>query len=180
MEFKEVLIDHLRKIISFLSANDCEYALAGGLAFSALVEPRATVDIDILISIDESMMQGFLEKMKKEYTSMIVHESPMEFDRIRVWRVVTVNEDKEIIVDFLLAESEFHKSAIRRSSEIEFFDIKLKVVSLEDLIILKILSNRVQDKADLERIFKGMKTDIDYEYLDYWKGKLKFRYDDVA
>ncbi len=50
MGFKEILIDHLRKIVNFLNENNYEYALVGGLAFSALVEPRATVDIDILIS----------------------------------------------------------------------------------------------------------------------------------
>ncbi len=176
MGFKEALIGHLRKIVSFLNENGYEYALAGGLAFSALVEPRATVDIDILISIDESMMEDFIRKIKKKYSNIIVHESPMEFNRIKVWRTTVINGNKEIIIDFLLVGSEFQKSVIRRSSEITFIDIKLKVISLEDLIILKILSARTQDKADLERIFKTMKNEIDCEYLNYWKDRLKLQY----
>ncbi len=176
MGFKEALIGHLRKIVSFLNENGYEYALAGGLAFSALVEPRATVDIDILISIDESMMEDLIRKVKKKYSNIIVHESPMEFTGIKVWRMAAMNRDKEMIIDLLLVGSEFQKSAIRRSSEITFIDIKLKVISLEDLIILKILSARTQDKADLERVFKTMKNEIDCEYLNYWKDRLKLQY----
>lgn len=176
MGFKEVLINHLREIISFLNENDYEYALAGGLAFSALVEPRATVDIDILISIDESKLKDFIGKIKKRYSNMIVHESPMEFSGIKIWRTTAIDNDKEIVIDFLLVESEFHKSAIRRSSEITFIDMELRVISLEDLIILKTLSDRTQDKADLERIFETMKDEIDYEYLNHWKDRLKLQY----
>ena len=48
MDVKETLIDQLKKIVQFLNKQRIDYALAGGLAFSALVEPRATMDIDIL------------------------------------------------------------------------------------------------------------------------------------
>jgi len=53
LDIKETLIDQLKKIVQFLNKQKIDYALAGGLAFSALVEPRATMDIDIIIMINE-------------------------------------------------------------------------------------------------------------------------------
>jgi hypothetical protein len=49
MGFKETLTEQLKSIIQFLNKQDIDYALAGGLAFSALVEPRATMDIDLIV-----------------------------------------------------------------------------------------------------------------------------------
>lgn len=42
MDLKETLTDQLKRIVQFLNKQKIDYALAGGLAFSALVEPRAT------------------------------------------------------------------------------------------------------------------------------------------
>ncbi|MFZ5862158.1 MAG: nucleotidyl transferase AbiEii/AbiGii toxin family protein [Nitrospirota bacterium] len=40
---------YLTAVIRVLQAQHVDFALAGGLAYSALVTPRATVDIDVLI-----------------------------------------------------------------------------------------------------------------------------------
>jgi len=172
LDIKETLIDQLKKIIQFLNKQKIDYALAGGLAFSALVEPRATMDIDIIIMIKEEQLSGFTNLLKDEFESIITHKEPMHFNLIKIWRVINFIDDREMIFDFILAESEYHKNAIERAFEIDFFESKLKVITLEDLILLKNFAKRTQDIADLDKIYKTFDHEINHGYLEIWSDKL--------
>jgi predicted nucleotidyltransferase len=172
MGVKETLTDQLIRIVEFLNKQKIDYALAGGLAFSALVEPRATMDIDLIVMIKEKQLNDFKELLKHEFESIIAHKEPMQFNLVKIWRVINFIEDREMIFDFILAESKFHKNAIERAFEIEFFGSKLKVITLEDLILLKNCANRTQDLADLDKIYETYDDDIDYGYLKFWSDKL--------
>jgi predicted nucleotidyltransferase len=172
MDLKETLTDQLKRIVKFLNKQKIDYALAGGLAFSALVEPRATMDIDLIVMIKEKQLNDFKDLLKHEFESIITHKEPMQFNLVKIWRVINFIEDREMIFDFILAESKFHKNAIERAFEIDFFGSKLKVITLEDLILLKNCANRTQDLADLDKIYETYDDDIDYGYLKFWSDKL--------
>ena len=172
MDLKETLTDQLKRIVQFLNKQKIDYALAGGLAFSALVEPRATMDIDLIVMIKEKQLNDFKDLLKHEFESIITHKEPVQFNLVKIWRVINFIEDREMIFDFILAESKFHKNAIERAFEIDFFGSKLKVITLEDLILLKNCANRTQDLADLDKIYETYDDDIDYGYLKFWSGKL--------
>lgn len=172
MGVKETLTDQLKRIVQFLNKQKIDYALAGGLAFSALVEPRATMDIDLIVMIKEKQLNDFKDLLKHEFESIITHKEPMQFNLVKIWRVINFIEDREMIFDFILAESKFHKNAIERAFEIEFFGSKLKVITLEDLILLKNCANRTQDLADLDKIYETYDDKIDYGYLKFWSDKL--------
>jgi predicted nucleotidyltransferase len=172
MGFKETLTEQLKSIIQFLNKQDIDYALAGGLAFSALVEPRATMDIDLIVMIKENQLNDFKNQLKHEFGSIITHNEPMQFKLAKIWRTINVIEDIEMIFDFIFAESEFYKNTIRRAFEIEFFGSKIKVITLEDLILLKNCANRTQDLADLDKIYQTYGEEIDGEYLKKWAKEL--------
>lgn len=144
MGVKETLTDQLKRIVQFLNKQKIDYALAGGLAFSALVESIVTMDIDLIVMIKEKQLNDFKDLLKHEFESIITHKEPMQFNLVKIWRVI----------NFILAESKFHKNAIERAFEIEFLGSKLKVITLEDLILLKNCANRTQDLADLDKIYE--------------------------
>ena len=175
MDIKETLIEHLKIIVKLLNEHGIDYALAGGLAFSALVEPRATMDIDLLLTIKEDELPGFFKVLEEKVDSLAPHNEPMRFKLIKIWRVVSFTNNLEIIFDFLIAESKFHESAIKRAIEIDFFETKLKIITLEDMILLKNCAKRTQDIADLERIYSTFKNEIDHDYVKFWAGKLNIK-----
>ena len=96
----------------------------------------------------------------------------MHFDLMKMWRVINFIGDREMIFDFILAESEYHKNAIERAFEIDFFEFKLKIITLEDLILLKNFAKRTQDIADLDKIYKTLDDEINHDYLKIWSDKL--------
>jgi len=96
----------------------------------------------------------------------------MHFNLIKIWRVINFIDDREMIFDFILAESKYHKIVIERAFEIDFFESKLKVITLEDLILLKNCAKRTQDIADLDKIYEGFDDEIDHGYLNFWSDNL--------
>ena len=175
MGVKETLTEQLKKIVQFLNEQQIDYALAGGLAFSALVEPRATMDIDLIVMIKETQLNDFKALLKLEFEPVIIHKAPMHFKQATIWRVINLIEGIELIFDFILAESEFLINVIERALEIEFFGTKLKIITLEDLILLKYCANRTQDIADLDKIYQTYNDEIDDEYLKAWAKQLNIR-----
>ena len=130
------------------------------------------MDIDIIIMIKEEQLSGFTKLLEDEFESIIAHKEPMHFNLIKIWRVINFTDDREMIFDFILAESKYHKNVIERAFEIDFFETTLKVITLEDLILLKNCAKRAQDIADLGKINKTFKNEIDHDYVKYWSGKL--------
>lgn len=126
------------------------YALAGGWAYSALVEPRATTDIDLLILLEPPSREQAQTLVSSLVDSTIIHPVPMVFQEISIWRIVGIRSDQEVIIDFLLADSVYFHIALGRRHSVVFGALQVPMLSLEDLIILKTVAGRLQDRADLD------------------------------
>jgi ABC-type phosphate/phosphonate transport system substrate-binding protein len=49
MDYSSFLITSFKKVVQALDANQVDFAVCGGMAYSILVSPRATIDFDCLI-----------------------------------------------------------------------------------------------------------------------------------
>ena len=175
MGINETLIDHLRNILQVLQRLRINYALAGGLAFSALIEPRATVDIDLLVLFEHTSVHALFHALESAFDALLVHDAPMPFRGITIWRAVGFKHQREIILDLLLAASEFHRQALQRAIALDFMGMEIRVVTCEDLILLKKCAYRDQDIVDITRIYQRFHDEIDHEYIAYWSQKLGFQ-----
>ena len=173
MAFESFLGEALADLLADFNRRGVDYALAGGWAFSALVEPRATTDIDLLIVLDRPSRESIQALLSSVFDSTIVHPTPMTFQGISMWRSVGVCREQEVVVDFLLADSDFLRTALARKHRIALGALLVSVLTLEDLILLKTIAGRLQDQADLEKIAER-KSDlqIDWSYVDKWKATL--------
>lgn len=167
------LTDDLRILSECLQQCSIRYALAGGLAYSALVRPRATMDIDMLTMLPDIQSQKFFNLLKERFLTLFIHSSSMKFRTMKIRRAVSIRDGQEMIFDFLLAESEFHDQALERAIETEFLGTKLKIVTPEDLILLKKCAARPQDMVDIDNIYNAFRNEIDLEYIALWERKLE-------
>jgi uncharacterized membrane protein YciS (DUF1049 family) len=160
----------LAELLAELDHRNVLYALAGGWAFSALVEPRATTDIDLLILLDSPSQQGIQSLVSPIFTSIIVHPRPMKLKGVSIWRCLGLRNQQEVVLDFLLADSDFLKSALARRRQIFLGGQQVAVLALEDLMLMKMVAGRLQDLADLEKI-ETRKTElhVDWAYIERWK-----------
>jgi hypothetical protein len=95
----------------------------------------------------------------------------MVFEKITFLRA-TLKSNTDITVDFLFADDEFKNTALQRKELIQVNDFSLYISSPEDLIILKLLSGREQDRLDAEKILAIRKDNLDQEYIRNWTERL--------
>jgi hypothetical protein len=173
MASEPILVQALSDLITDFNSRRVAYALAGGWAYSALVEPRATTDIDLLIFLEQPSREHLQELVSALFDSTVIHPAPIVFQGISIWRIVGIRSDQEVVVDLLLANSEYLRTALARTRPVPFGALLVPILTLEDLVILKTLAGRLQDRADLEKIHaRQADLRIDWAYVDHWKKSL--------
>ena len=173
MAAEPILVQAFSDLITDFNRRDVTYALAGGWAYSALVEPRATTDIDLLILLDPPSCEQVQALVSSLFDSTIIHPAPMVFQGISIWRIVGIRSEQEVIVDLLLADSVYLRTALERRHTVAVGALQVPMLSIEDLIILKMVAGRLQDRADLEKI-RARQADlrVDWTYVERWKTML--------
>ncbi len=169
MASEPILIRAFSDLITDFNRRGVAYALAGGWAYSALVEPRATTDIDLLILLDPPSREEIQALVSSLFDSTIIHPNPMVFQGISIWRIVGIRSGQEVVIDFLLADSAYLRTALERRQTVPFGTLQVPMLSIEDLVILKMVAGRLQDRADLEKIrVRQADLRIDWTYVDRW------------
>jgi len=169
MAAESFLVRALSTLVEDFSRRGLNYALAGGWAYSALVEPRATTDIDLLMLFEQPSREGIQSLLSPQFDSTVVHPAPMRFQGISIWRAVGVRDDQEVVIDFILADSEYLRTALIRRRLVAFGSLQVPILSVEDLIVLKTMAGRLQDQADLEKIrARQNELQVDWSYVEGW------------
>ena len=145
------LYDELRSLLSALDRDKIEYALWGGIAMAIHGRPRATVDIDILIS-PESLSQVLAIAEQLGYT---IRGLDISFGKevIEIKRVSKIDRATRFVLtlDMILVTDAIQDVwETRVNANLE--GGKLSVVSKEGLIALKKISGRPQDIADISAL----------------------------
>jgi len=100
----------------------------------------------------------------------------MVFQGISIWRTVGIRDDQEVVVDLILADSEYLRTALARRRLVAFGSLSEPILTVEDLIVLKTLAGRLQDQPDLEKIRARQKEPgVDWDYVERWKSSMELR-----
>ncbi|HLF82998.1 MAG TPA: hypothetical protein VI837_02360 [Blastocatellia bacterium] len=149
------LYDEFKAIVSALSEQAIDYAVCGGLAVSVYSEPRATVDIDLLIRPDD-LERARIAVQVLGYT---ITALPMTFAHgaieIRRYSKLDPEAGDVLTLDLLLVTPEIVDVWDSRC-EIESEHGPLCLVSRRGLIALKSLRASGQDLDDIERLKEGL------------------------
>lgn len=140
--------------------------IAGGFAVSHHVEPRGTRDIDVIAV--GSIEPYITEFEKRGYKHETVRLSIGSLDML-------TKGNKG--VDFIqLDDSTFLSSIKNRTVPGIFLNQKVRIISIEDLILLKMMAyaerKKGQDQVDLDNL---LARPHDQTYIDIWKKKLSIK-----
>jgi predicted nucleotidyltransferase len=165
------LIQSLKKLCLFFDEQEIEYMLVGGLAVGIWGEPRATIDIDFLVSIKTEDFNLLKQKIEISKKFIFIHDEPMIVGKISFLRA-TLKSNKDISVDFLFADNDFKHAALKRKEPVQVADFSVNISTPEDLIILKLLSSRPQDRLDAKKVLEIQKEHLDRKYMQKWAERL--------
>lgn len=178
MEFGEELNLILKKLCSRLKQDNMQYCLAGGWAVSMMGITRTTIDIDLLMILDENTKKKVVSILENSFKLIQSHEHEMEFKKLTIWRNIVSLKDKAelFMIDLLKADSDYLKGVISRAVEVSYEGIDIPVIAIEDLIVLKLTSFRKQDQVDIENLVSSA-TPINWSYLETTVKSLQLDWD---
>jgi len=156
----------VKAILQTLNAEHIRYAIIGGVALGYYATPRATQDIDVLVSREDvPRLQRLLQRYYLRGTA--------------VGMVFNVDGTH---LDVLPANLRLKRAAIDDAIEVFVDDVPARVVSVRDLLLLKLLAipdrpdldKRRQDEADVTAILRQNADKISREDIAYlassWRG----------
>ena len=74
-----------------------------------------------------------------------------------------------IRIDVMLADTVIDESAIERAHAVTLFNDKtIRVCTAEDLVVYKMLSTRIKDRADVESVIQKQGEKLDKDYIEGW------------
>lgn len=141
----------LKRIINALTENKIEYAVCGGWAMAIHGVPRATVDIDLLISAD-SLEKVFDVARLNDYW---LEGLPMTFNngQTEIRRISKIDDETGfVLMLYLLLVTPELNDVWQHKLTKPLENGSVSVVSREGLIKMKTMSGRTQDKADIEKL----------------------------
>ena len=146
---KRQLPEDFKEFIQCLNSNNVRYLLVGGWAVGMYSHPRATKDIDFLISVDDDNLKN-LEKALIAFGG-----PPVKLEHFREKGYVIRIGSSPIQIDIMNnADGINFEDCYQRKEKINADNTEINVISRADLIKNKKASGRSMDIADAERLEK--------------------------
>ena len=152
----------IHEIAGVLDSLHVDYAIVGGIANAIWGEPRATIDVDVTVSVDENELDVIVRGIGQRLRSAV--SNSLEF--VHETRVLPLDTTDGVRIDVIFGLLPFEIDAIRRAGDVSIAGRMVRVVTAEDLVLMKILSDRPRDIADAEGIVRRRANELDRSYLE--------------
>ncbi|MBI4245089.1 MAG: hypothetical protein HY606_13445 [Planctomycetes bacterium] len=164
-----ILKELIRFVGQLFEKYHVRYFTFGAVGMGLWIEARATKDLDIVLTpVGKGFLRSCMELKKNgvELTSSLQR-------KLREGRTIKVPVRGRITrLDMKKIETDFDRSALKRSKQIKTPDLTLRTATPEDIILYKLISFRPQDIADIIRIRKEYRQ-LDTAYISSWIPKLR-------
>ena len=158
-----------KDVINKLNDNEIPYMVSGSVAMNYYTVPRMTRDIDIVIEIDD--VGSFYNTFKEEYYI----DQKMVDDAIKNQFMFNIIHLKEVMkIDFIIRKNtKYRKTEFKRRKKIDIEGTRVFIVSIEDLIISKLLwSEDSRSELQIKDVRNLLKEKVDMKYICDWVKEL--------
>jgi predicted nucleotidyltransferase len=147
---------------SILDELAVPYMLIGGLAVSAWGVVRATLDVDVSLWVEP-------ERFESTVGALCSRLQPVPMDPLlfaRETRVLPMISSHGIRVDLVFASLPAERDLITRAQPRELGGRTVNIATVEDLIWMKLISERHKDIEDARRLIRRFRLTLDRAYLE--------------
>jgi hypothetical protein len=169
MSFADDVHSVLLKLVDLLESERVPYMIMGGIAVSIWGIPRATYDIDVTLSVDESEL---LRAMTACRDAGFAIDPPFERgfrDVLAGMQKITIEwwtpAPRRVEVDVFLVTTDYQRAAFARRVRARLEGREAWVLSPADLILHKLIAGRPKDLADIQNLL-AVQGVPDRDYLE--------------
>lgn len=167
----------LNDFVNLFEELSVPYAVMGGIAVRYFGIPRPTYDVDFLAVIGRDELPRLYQAA--EASGYTVPEPFLAgwidiVGGMPLIRIELFDGDESVDIDVFLAECEYQREIIRRRQRELMEGREVWLVSPEDLILLKLMSFRPRDHADIGDI-RFSQGQLDEDYMRTWADRIGVR-----
>ncbi|MEK7407928.1 MAG: DUF6036 family nucleotidyltransferase [Acidobacteriota bacterium] len=150
------------EVTAVLDSLSIAHMLVGGLAVAVWGEPRATLDVDMVVWVEPEDLERSIARLCERLRALPT--DPVGF--ARETRVLPVQTSPGVRADLIFARFPYERQAIGRASTKEIAGKAIRVAAIEDLILMKLTSERERDAEDARRLLRRFSQSVDRAYLE--------------
>jgi hypothetical protein len=174
----------VRLVIDALEAANIEYLIGGAVAAWAWGEPRATMDLDLVVNIPLEAIKQLSEELGKRdmlVPEEIILDAILEDRADLPINAIHIYSGYKADLYPLRPSDKLRQSALQRRRR---FDMGMHIGQVylhspEDLIIYKLLyynlSQQTKHVRDITAIITTLKDELEFGYIDVWTTQLGLR-----
>jgi hypothetical protein len=167
------MFDFLRALIHFFETYDISYMLSGSMGMSIYTGPRYTRDYDFIVHLKPSDVLPLTKYFNEGYyyDEDSIKEAINEEGQFNI-----IDHKSNYKADFIiLRNNEFEITKFERRIQVYFLDLKIYVISAEDLLLSKLVwIQELQSALQSNDIIELAKlNNLDWHYMWTWIDKLK-------
>jgi hypothetical protein len=152
----------LLDVVDFLIAQKFEYAVIGALAASIHGAVRASMDADVLLSVDTQQAK----RLEVDFTAAGFHTELTRGDfEDPIPGLLEVSDAFGNRVDLLLGLKGIESQAFSRAVEVPFQGSNLRFIGREDFIAMKVFAGGPIDLVDAQRAISAGRDLLDFDLL---------------
>jgi hypothetical protein len=147
----------LRALLRSLTEGGVDFVVIGGVAVVLHASPRLTKDLDICYAAEPNNLERLAKVLIELGARLRGIEEDLPFvpdertlRRTQILTLTTADGGLDLLVD--PDGSPGYRALRRRSDEMDFEGITVRVASIDDLIAMKRAAGRPQDVVDLESL----------------------------
>lgn len=172
--------DFVRQVIAAIEAAGVAYMIGGAVAAWAWGEPRATLDLDMVVNIPLDAVSRLSKELKERH--MLVPEEIIQDNILETRSDLPINaihmySGYKADLYPLREGDELRISAFERRQKIDLGEPLGEVYlhSPEDLVIYKLwyysLSQQTKHVRDIASIVINLAEELDFNYIEFWANK---------
>ena len=158
------MLDYLA-IFKKLNEKKIRYLVVGGIAVNLHGIPRMTYDVDLILDLEDENIKEFLQLLKgwgfkpkipvdiMDFAKKEIRENWIKNKNMKAFNLV--NTEWAISeIDIVIDSPVDYKKGYKRMKHIMLHDVSIPVISIDDLIKMKHITERQQDEADIRYLRK--------------------------
>lgn len=152
-------------LLQLLAGAGVNFVLVGGLAVALHGYQRLTMDVDVVLAMDEENLQRFIECARKAGLQPLLPvslDSLAQADVLAQWRrernllafSLHTRDAQATTLDILIQPAVTYEALRKQASQVAIGSLSIPVASIEHLIAMKTGTGRSKDLVDIEELRK--------------------------